>query len=80
MGPWCGQMGIGDWAGMVAILVVVLALVLWGVSRLFPAREDSTARAILDARLASGELDSQTYRMLRRELDDADVLSTKGTS
>ena len=80
MGPWCGQMGIGDWAGMVAIWVVVLALVLWGVSRLFPAREDSTARAILDARLASGELDSQTYRMLRRELDDADVLSTKGTS
>ena len=54
--------------------------VLWGVSRLFPAREDSTARAILDARLASGELDSPTYRMLRRELDDADVLSTKGTS
>lgn len=69
MGPWCGQMGLGGWLGMGAFWVVVVALVIWALTRLFPGQTDSGARAALDARLARGEIDPQTYRLVRDELD-----------
>src|SRR5665647_766826 len=56
MGPWCGQMGIGGWVGAVGFWVIVVAVVIWGVSRLFPANDAPAPRAVLDARLASGDL------------------------
>jgi putative membrane protein len=44
MGPWCGQMGVGGWIGMIAFWAVVVALVIWGVGRLFPAHNATDAR------------------------------------
>ncbi len=69
MGPWCTQMGVGGWTWMIVFWVAVVALVVWGVSRLFPARRVPSAWEVLDARLASGEIDPATYRVLRDELD-----------
>ena len=79
MGPWCGQMGIGGWVGMAAFWVLVLALVIWAVSRLFPSQDALTPRAVLDARLASGDLDPETYRLIRQELDDLHDVATRQT-
>lgn len=73
MGPWCTQMGVGGWVGMAVVWVALLALVLWGVSRLFPTRHVPSAGEVLDARLASGDLDPATYRTLRDELDGTRV-------
>jgi len=75
MGPWCGQMGVGGWVGTVGLWVIVVAVVIWGVSRLFPANDAPAPRAVLDARLASGDLDADTYRTLRRELDGVDPVT-----
>lgn len=69
MGPWCGQMGVGGWVGMVAFWVVVVALVIWALMRLFPTQRSGGERAVLDARLARGEIDPETYRLVREELD-----------
>jgi uncharacterized membrane protein len=63
------------WAGMmlwmlvfwISILVLAFALASW----LFPAgptASSSTARGILDARYARGELTPEQYRQMRREL------------
>lgn len=80
MGPWCAQMGVGGWVGTGAFWLVVVALVVWGVSRLFPTRQGSSSQGpsqgpspqdVLDARLASGDIDPATYRALREELDAA---------
>ena len=73
MGPWCGQMGASGWLGMGAFWVVVVALVIWALTRLFPLRPAGDPRAVLDARLASGEVDPETYRLIRSELDGADA-------
>ena len=73
MGPWCGQMGVSGWLGMAALWVVIVALAIWAISRLFPVRSGSDARAALDARLARGEIDPETYRLVREELDGLDA-------
>lgn len=52
------------WAGMTLIAVVavaIVALVVWAIARL-PRRRDLSAREQLDARLASGAIDTQEYR------------------
>src|SRR5665647_3213428 len=69
MGPWCGQMGIGGWVGTVGFWVIVVAVVIWGVSRLFPANDAPAPRAVLDARLASAFLDVDTARALSGDVD-----------
>lgn len=69
MGPWCAQMGVGGWAGTAAVWIVVIAVAVWALTRLFPARPAGSARATLDARLARGEIDAETYRLIRDELD-----------
>lgn len=72
MGPWCAQMDASSWIGMVVVWAVVIGLVVWAVTRLFPnGRAQVDARAVLDARLARGEIDADTYRRLRSELDGA---------
>lgn len=69
MGPWCGQMGLGGWLGMVAFWLVVVAFAVWALMRLFPVDGGGHARATLDARLARGEIDPETYHLIREELD-----------
>ena len=80
MGPWCGQMGAGGWLSMIAFWVVVVAVVVWGVSRLFPAQPVADARSVLDARLAAGDIDQGTYRAIRDELAAEAATTTRGTS
>ena len=77
MGPWCTQMSAGGWLTMIASLVVVLALVLWTVGRLFPGHGTADPRALLDARLASGEIDTDAYRALRSTLDHVETYARK---
>jgi uncharacterized membrane protein len=70
MGPWCAQqVGLGGWLGMVAFWLVIVALAIWVVTKLFPRQQGGGALAALDARLARGELDTETYRRIREELE-----------
>jgi putative membrane protein len=70
-------MGVGGWFTMIALLGAVLACVLWVVGRLFPAQATPGPRGLLDARLASGEIDLDVYRSLRSVLDH-DTYARKG--
>lgn len=66
---WAGW-GI-HWVWMVGFWVIVVAIIAWAVVRLAPTtadRQDETARHILDARYARGELDDEEYRRRRSEL------------
>lgn len=78
MGPWCAQMGVGGWAGTAAFWLMVVALAVWALTRLFPIRPADGARATLDARLARGEIDPETYRLIREELDGSATPSRPG--
>jgi putative membrane protein len=68
-------MGVGGWIAMTVFWVAVLALVVWGVTRLLPsgrgpdvgARRE-TPEEILDRRFAVGEIDAETYQRMRTEL------------
>ena len=72
------SMGAGGWVLMAFFWIAVVALIVWLVARLTPASAGSsvatperseTPREILDRRLASGELDPETYEQLREQLD-----------
>ena len=80
MSPWCGQMGAGGWLAMIAFWVVVVAIVVWGVSRLFPAQTEPDAHAVLDSRLAAGDIDLHTYRAIKGELAAEASAGARGTS
>ena len=69
MVQWCGDMGVAEWLGMIALWAAVVGLVIWAVSRLFPAQPDSHARAVLDQRLAQGDIDLDTYTAARSAID-----------
>lgn len=69
-------MGGGWWILMAVFWVVLIAAIVWAGARLF-ARPGSVDRAtgvverpgeILDRRLASGEIDAETYEELREKL------------
>lgn len=77
MGLWCSQMDAGGWLLMIALWVSVVALVVWAVGRLFPSPGTPDARALLDTRLASGEIDSDTYHSLRYTLDHTTHMSSR---
>src|SRR6266702_6646313 len=67
---WCGGMGAGGWVLMAVLWGGFLAVVVWAVTRLFPggrSREgnNDSAASVLDRRLATGEIDEDTYRRLR---------------
>jgi putative membrane protein len=68
-------MGTGGWVLMALFWLALLALVVWALVRLLPARADDrrdapvAPREILDRRLAAGEIDAQTYEQLRATLD-----------
>jgi putative membrane protein len=61
------------WLSMAAFWLVVVLVAIWATTRLFPASPPraSSAREILDGRLARGELDVDEYRRLRQELTAA---------
>jgi putative membrane protein len=57
------------WLSMAAFWLMILLIAIWATTRLFPAGDPPlSARAILDERLARGELDVDEYRRLRHEL------------
>ena len=62
---WC--LREGGWLMVAATILVVVAAV-WAVTRLFPTSVVVDAAGVLDARLARGEIDVETYRGLRAEL------------
>lgn len=74
-GTWCGGMGVGGWLVMILFWATFLGLAVWAVTSMFPpARTRDLAAdplAVLDRRLAAGELDPDTYRRTREELADA---------
>ncbi len=74
----CTAGGAGGWVLTVVAWAAVVGLVVWAVCRMFPERHDPDPRALLDARLASGDLDLETYRRLRDELRD--TAATKGSA
>lgn len=75
-GTWCSGMGLGGWVVMIGLWAVLVAAAVWAITRLFPNRQtqpprdygSGTAREILDQRLASGQIDPETYERLLREL------------
>jgi putative membrane protein len=73
---WYGGWGVWAWMlPMMVIWLVLAGLAVWGVLRASTRREDDatsrtgappeTAQAIVDRRLASGEIDLETHRRLR---------------
>ena len=79
-GEYCGGMGPAGWLLMIGFWAAVIAVIVWAVTRLFPKastggrspaalhQRPDTQELLLDQRLASGEIDPQTYIAARREL------------
>ena len=69
--------GGGWWIFMMVFMAIfwisLIAVIAWVLSRLLPERRESSqsyepAKAILDRRLAAGEIDVKTYDKLRAKL------------
>ena len=75
---WSGGMGAEGWVLMSVLWVVLIAAIVWAMAALF-GRNDRSGNAtiadrpeeILDRRLASGEIDPDTYDALRSKLTAA---------
>lgn len=73
-GSWCSGMGVGGWLVMILFWGAFLGLAFWAVTRLFAPVQDRGADEplqLLDSRLASGDLDPETYRRMREEMTAA---------
>ena len=73
MDGWYDGMGAGGWVLMTLFWVVLVAVVIWAVTQLFPGQresrgDDETPEDILDRRLAHGDIDPETYDRLREKL------------
>jgi len=77
MMSWYGRGGMGSlgWLGMGVFWLILLGLIIWLVVRLLPGSDSGTTRntdesalEILDRRLASGELDTETWQAQRAAL------------
>jgi putative membrane protein len=73
---WSGGMGAAGWVLMSVFWVILIAAIVWALAALF-GRSDRSAggvtiserpEEILDRRLASGEIDTETYEALRTKL------------
>lgn len=66
--PW-------GWLVMSMFWIALIAAIVWAVARLFPSgsgrppAQQETPGEVLDRRLATGEIDLETYRALRAELE-----------
>lgn len=70
-----GGMGTAGWLGMGVFWLVLLGLIVWLVVRLLPGSSDRTARPsdesameILDRRMASGDIDTDSWQAQRTAL------------
>ena len=70
-GTLAGAVGLG-------LRLWIVGLAIWAVCRLFPAQPDRDALAILDARLASGEIDMDSYQRLHDLLGKNSQVRTEG--
>lgn len=80
MGWYGGGMGPLGWLAMGLFWLILLGLIVWLVTRLLPDGSGGTTRSagespleILDRRLASGEIDLETWQAQR-----AALLSARG--
>jgi uncharacterized membrane protein len=70
----CGGWGAGGLLLMIGFWLLLIGVVLWAITRLFPRsdqRDLPEPDEELDHRLAAGDVDPTTYRRLRAELVDA---------
>lgn len=82
-----GWYGNGGWGGAMVFMglfwVAVLAAVVWAVARWSRRADESaaapveSARAILDRRFASGQIDAAEYGEARRVLEGRSVDDTR---
>ena len=76
MNGWNAGMGAGGWVVMALFWVLLLAVIVWAATRLFPIRASGPTKSheperpeeMLDRRLAGGEIDVDTYDRLRARL------------
>jgi putative membrane protein len=75
-----GGMGVGGMIGMVVFWLLLIAVIVWAVSRLLPGRQarqshsesgQDTPEETLDRRFARGEIDLETYQLQRAALASA---------
>ena len=75
-----GGMGVVGMIGMVVFWLLLIAVIVWAVSRLLPGRQarqghsepgQETPEEILDRRFARGEIDLETYQVQRAALASA---------
>jgi putative membrane protein len=76
MDGWHHDMGAGTWIFMAVFWIAFLALVVWVLAVLLPARGRQSEplerpQEILDRRLAAGEIDVKTYDKLRAKLRES---------
>jgi putative membrane protein len=80
-----GGMGAWGWVSMMVLWVALIVLAVWLVAQLFPRRDDpgrqierpERPEEILDRRLASGEIDTETYNQLRAALSEGHAVGTR---
>jgi putative membrane protein len=81
MNGWNGGMTWEGWFFMGLFWVLLIGVVVFAAAQLFPGRRETPSeteeepRQILDRRLASGEIDAETYEKLRRTLGAAGGVS-----
>ena len=82
MGLGCSRMTVAGWVVMVVVLALVVGLTVWTVCRLFPtpAPRIPDPHATLDARLAAGDIDLNTYVQPRQQLDSAATSPAAGVT
>ena len=68
-------MGAGGWLLMAIFWIALLAIIVWAIVRLVPARREERREPlelepleILDRRLARGEIDPDEYQQVRSTL------------
>ncbi len=70
-GGLCGGWGVGGLLLMIGFWLLIVGLVVWVISRLFPhgtSQDVPDAVDDLDHRLAAGEIDPDAYLRLRGDL------------
>ena len=75
MGWYGGGIGAAGWLGMGVFWLILLGLIVWLVVRLLPGSSGGITRPsgespleILDRRLASGQIDLETWQIQRAAL------------